>query len=136
MLGEVRTHQKDSHDHRSKACLMILRIPLLGLVRFEPFRDLRRVWLWLTAPASSKVLVWSDYLHDDVPIRSLSDGDLLLGLYDRPRYLPERVIEADRRGISIGLKPPQWVRIIAAARSEDRPMAEKLFRPYRVKEAA
>ncbi len=109
---------------------MILRLPFLGLLRFEPLRDLKRIYLWLTAPASSRVLVWSEYLHDNVELRSLSDGDLLLGLSD-PKYHPERVIEADRRGLSVGLKAPQWVGIVAAMRREDRPLAEKLFRPWR-----
>lgn len=110
---------------------MILRLPFLGLIRFEPLRDLRRIYLWLTAPKSSRALAAQTYSFAVEEIRSLKDGDLLLGIYNGLGSHPERVIEADRRGIPVGLKPPQWVRLIGAMPPTERELAEKMFRPYR-----
>lgn len=117
--------------------MILLPVPLLGTLRIEPLRDLKRIWLWFTAPDTHKSQVWSFVKERPIEIRSFSDADLLISLKEIEArkvisWWPEGIAEAQRRGLNPRMPLPQWVQAVKTAAGSSTAtavLAEKLLRP-------
>lgn len=108
-----------------------------GLVRIEPLRSfvrmVSRAWTWLDCPPECKRIVWSNVEQRNLPVRSLSDGEILsvlFGPYDGPpSEFPYR-LEAVRRGLPVE-KAPLWAQAVRDCypNGDRMRIAEKMFRP-------
>lgn len=114
--------------------MILLRIPAVGLFRFEPLRDLKRLWLWLTAPDTCRLVVCSTLDGQDRQIRTMTDADLILSLYHirlnkRISWFTEGFIELRRRGLALPNKLPPWIFAVQAAAPYTSRLAERILRP-------
>lgn len=117
--------------------MILLRIPSVGLFRFEPVRDLKRVWLWLTAPESSRLVVQSLLYDQKVSIRSMTDADLLLSMHyirrnKRISWFSEGSIELHRRALTLSDALPAWLIAVQACAPNTSALAERVLRPEEV----
>jgi hypothetical protein len=101
-----------------------------GLLRLEPIRTLRRAWLWLMAPPTSRQTVWSEVRGRAVEIRSLSDSELWItkrALFTS-RVRPALTLECRRRGLP---DSAQWLTAACLVYPDATGMriAERMFRP-------
>jgi hypothetical protein len=110
-------------------------------------RHIRRAWLWLTAPKSSR-RTWKTRDGRRIQIRSMSDGHLLNAWFwlshknnptGRLRFLSDRdrgerdlMRECRRRGLDT-IHEPEWLKTVNVFYPDVRKMkiAEKLLRPVR-----
>lgn len=103
----------------------------LGLFRFEPLRWLRRLWVWLDCPPECKEIIWSHVEQRDLQIRSLSDGELLVGTArfrgEADTKLGQAFLLEERRR---GLKPNKLLMLALITAYPDKgrmALAERLF---------